>query len=238
MIPDSNGYEKVGILIKYVPNIRIIFDIDEYLEQYFYIMKKKTYAERILKSVAQKKILRSNDLKEMHIPRIVLTRLVQSGQLEKIDSGLYCLPKMHITEHTNLATIATKIPQAVFCLLTALQLHELTTQLPRKVWIAMPRGSHTPKWDYPPLKMVQCSPSVYSEGVETIKYNKQIIRIYSPAKTIVDCFKHRNKIGLDVAIEALREARTQKKVSADDLWHFAKICRVTNIIRPYLEAIE
>lgn len=201
-------------------------------------MKNQTYAELILEFVAQKKILRSNDLKKMHIPRVVLTRLAQCGQLEKIDRGLYCLPKMHITEHTHLAAIATKIPQAVFCLLTALQLHELTTQLPRQVWIAMPRGSHIPKWDYPPLKMIQCSPNVYSEGVEAIEYDKQIIRVYSPAKTVVDCFKHRNKIGLDVAIEALREARTQKKASADELWHFAKICRVTNIIRPYLEAIE
>ena len=203
------------------------------------MMKKKTHAERILALVSQKKILRSNDLKEMHIPRIVLARLVQQGQLEKIERGLYCLPEKNITENTNFVIISIKIPQAVFCLLTALQLHELTTQLPRQIWIAMPHGSsHIPKLDYPPLKMIQCSSSVYTEGIETMEYDKQLIRVYNPAKTVIDCFKHRNKIGLDVAIEALREARAQKKASADELWHFAKICRVTNIIRPYLEVIE
>ncbi len=102
----------------------------------------------------------------------------------------------------------------------------------------MPHGSHSPKLDYPPIKMVQYSGSAYTEGIETFNYNNIMLRIYNPAKTIADCFKHRNKIGLDVAIEALREARAKMKVSTDELWHFAKVCRVANVIRPYLEAIE
>ena len=208
------------------------------MEHTSYIMNNKTYAERVLELANQKEIIRLCDLKELDIPRVVLTRLIRSGQLEKIARGLYCAPNKTVTENTSLVTIAIKIPQAIFCLLTALQIHEITTQLPRQIWIAMPRGSHVPKLDYPPIKMIQCSANIYSIGVEIIEYEKQTIRVYSPAKTVVDCFKYRNTVGLDVAIEALREVRAQKKATADELWHFAKIGRVTNVIRPYLEVIE
>ena len=221
-----------------VPFIRTLFDVDEEMEHTSYIMKNKTYVERVLELASQKEIIRLRDLKEIDIPRIVLTRLIRSGQLEKIARGLYCVPNKPVTENSNLVTIAIKIPQAIFCLLTALQIHEITTQLPRQIWIAMPRGSHVPKLDYPPIKMIQCSANIYSIGVEIIEYEKQTIRVYSPAKTVVDCFKYRNTVGLDVAIEALREVRAQKKATADELWHFAKIGRVTNVIRPYLEVIE
>ena len=221
-----------------VPFIRTLFDVDEEMEHTSYIMKNKTYVERVLELASQKEIIRLRDLKEIDIPRIVLTRLIRSGQLEKIARGLYCVPNKPVTENSNLVTIAIKIPQAIFCLLTALQIHEITTQLPRQIWIAMPRGSHVPKLDYPPIKMIQCSANIYSIGIETIEYDKQTIRVYSPAKTVVDCFKYRNTVGLDVAIEALREVRAQKKATADELWHFAKIGRVTNVIRPYLEVIE
>jgi predicted transcriptional regulator of viral defense system len=118
-----------------------------------------------------------------------------------------------------------------------LQIHELTTQLPRQVWIAMPQGSHTPKIDYPPLKMVQLARAPYAEGVELIQAEHVALRVYSVAKTVADCFKHRNKIGLDVAIEALKDALAQKKTSANDLWHFAKICRVAKVMRPYLDVL-
>lgn len=183
-------------------------------------------------------ILCPRDLTKENIPRVVLTRLTASGQLEKIGRGLYRIPNTELSEKESLAVIAIRIPKAVFCLLSALQFHQLTTQLPRQVWIAMPHGSHTPKLDYPPIKMVQYSGIAYAEGIDTFKYKNIVLRVYNPAKTVADCFKHRNKIGLDVAIEALREARAKNKVSADALWHFAKICRVANIMRPYLEAIE
>ena len=192
-----------------VPFIRTLFDVDEEMEHTSYIMKNKTYVERVLELASQKEIIRLRDLKEIDIPRIVLTRLIRSGQLEKIARGLYCVPNKPVTENSNLVTIAIKIPQAIFCLLTALQIHEITTQLPRQIWIAMPRGSHVPKLDYPPIKMIQCSANIYSIGVEIIEYEKQTIRVYSPAKTVVDCFKYRNTVGLDVAIEALREVRAQ-----------------------------
>jgi predicted transcriptional regulator of viral defense system len=109
--------------------------------------------------------------------------------------------------------------------------------LPRQIWIAMPRGSHAPRIDYPPVKMVQCSGASYLEGVEIHERDQVKLPVYSIAKTIADCFKHRNKIGLDVALEALKDARAQQKVSIDDLWHYAKICRVANVMRPYLEAV-
>ena len=125
----------------------------------------------------------------------------------------------------------------MFCLLTALQVHELTTQLPRQVWIAMPRGSHEPRFDYPPIKMVQFTGEAFTSGIEPFERDGVRMRVYGVAKTVADCFKHRNKIGLDLAIEALKDARARSKASVDDSWRFAKIGRVTNVIRPYLESI-
>ena len=182
-------------------------------------------------------MLRAADLQVLGAPRMALTRLSRSGQLEKVGRGLYRLPNANMSEHEGLASVAVKVPQAVFCLLTALQFHELTTQLPRRVWIAMPRGSHAPRIEHPPLKMVQFTGASYSEGVETFERDRVQLRVYTVAKTVADCFKHRNKIGLDVGLEALKEALAQKKASVDDLWHYAKICRVSNVMRPYLEAI-
>lgn len=201
-------------------------------------MSQDTPIDRLLHLVRQKGLLRPNDLDEMGIPRVYLTRLTASGQLEKVGRGLYRLSDSPLSEHESLSIIATKVPQAIFCLLTALQFHELTTQLPRQAWIAMPRGSHVPKIDYPPVKMVQFSKDAHSQGIEIHERDQVKLRVYGVAKTIADCFKHRNKIGLDVALEALKDARARKKASADDLWHYAKVCRVANVMRPYLEAIE
>lgn len=201
-------------------------------------MSPNTHTQRVLDLARQKGTLRSRDLDEIGAPRVILTRLTATGLLEKTGRGIYRLPDSQVSEHENLLTIATKVPQAVFCLLTALQFHELTTQLPRRIWIAMPRGSHTPKIDYPPLKMVQFAGDSYAEGIEVVERDQVKLRVYCVAKTVADCFKHRNKIGLDVALEALKDAKAQKKASADDLWRFAKICRVANVMRPYLEALE
>ena len=201
-------------------------------------MTPNTQTARVLTLAREKGILRAGDLAAAGIPRVVLTRLTGIGQLERLGRGLYRLPETQTSEHESLATIALKVPQAVFCLLTALQFHELTTQLPRDLWIAMPRGSHAPNINYPPVKMIQFSGNAYSEGIEIFKRDRVNLRVFGVAKTIADCFKHRNKIGLDVALEALRDARAKKKVTSDDLWRFAKICRVANVMRPYLEAIE
>lgn len=201
-------------------------------------MLADTHTQRVLDLASRKGLLRASDLEAIDAPRVVLTRLTEAGLLDRVGRGLYRLPNHPGSEHEGLATIATKVPQAVFCLLTALQFHELTTQLPRQIWIAMPRGSHVPRIDYPPIKMVQMTGDVYSEGIETVERDGVVLRVYGIAKTVADCFKHRNKIGLDVTLEALRDVRAKRKASADDLWHYAKVCRVANVMRPYLEAVE
>lgn len=197
-----------------------------------------THTNRVLDLAHQKGLLRASDLDAIGAPRIVLTRLTAAGLLDKVGRGLYRLPSHSGSEHEGLAAVATKVPQAVFCLLTALQFHELTTQLPRQIWIAMPRGSHVPRIGYPPIKMVQMTGEVYAAGIEEHLRDGVTLRVYGVAKTVVDCFKHRNKIGLDVALEALKEVRAKRTATADDLWRYAKICRVNNVMRPYLEAIE
>jgi len=200
-------------------------------------MSPDTHHQRILNLASQKGLLRASDLDTIQAPRVVLTRMTAAGLLEKIGRGLYRTPETQGSEHETLVTVATKVPQAVFCLLTALQFHELTTQLPRQVWIAMPRGSHTPRFDYPPIKMVQFTGDAYTAGIEEVERDGLKFRIYGAAKTVADCFKHRNKIGLDVALEALKDARSKNKASVDDIWSFAKICRVANVMRPYLESL-
>lgn len=200
-------------------------------------MLHDTHTQRVLDLATRRGLLRANDLDDIGSPRAVLTRLAESGLIERVARGLYRLPDAQVSELESLGTIATKAPQAVFCLLTALQFHELTTQLPRQVWIAMPRGSHTPRIEYAPVKMVQFTGEAYSAGVDEVERDGIKLRVYSAAKTVADCFKHRNKIGLDVALEALKDARSRNKASVDDIWHFAKICRVANVMRPYLESI-
>ena len=196
-----------------------------------------THSQRVLDLASQKGLLRASDLDAIDAPRVVLTRLIAAGLLDRVGRGLYRLPGHPISEHEGLMVVATKAPQAVFCLLTALRFHGLTTQLPRQVWIAMPRGSHSPRIDYPPIRMVQMAGRAHLSGVEEHLCNEVKVRIYSPAKTVVDCFKHRNKIGLDVALEALKDAWRTRKASADDLWRYAQDCRVATVMRPYMEAV-
>ena len=207
------------------------------MEHNFLMMLQLTQTQRVLELTRQRGLLRSRDLQTVNAPRVILTRMTASGQLEKVGRGLYRLPQTQMSADESLNAIAIKVPQAVFCLLTALQFHGLTTQLPRQVWLAMPRGSHAPRIDYPPIRMVQYSGQSYSQGIEVFEREQVLLRVYSVAKTVIDCFKHRSAIGLDVALEALKEARAGQRASADELWRFAKICRVANVMRPYLEAI-
>lgn len=201
-------------------------------------MRHDTHTQPILDLLGQKGILRPGDLDAIGTHRVVLTRMTAKGLLEKAGRGIYRLPDSQGSEHESLIAVATRVPQAVFCLLSALQFHALTTQLTRQLWIAMPRGSHTPRIDYPPVKMVQFAGSAYSEGIAVFERDQVKLRVYCVAKTVADCFKHRNKIGLDVALEALKDARAQNKASTDNIWRYARICRVSNVMRPYLEAIE
>ena len=164
--------------------------------------------------------------------------MVREGVLEKVSRGLYRKPNTFLSENETLVDIALVAPRAIFCLLSALQFHGLTTQLPREVWIAMPQGSRVPKMDYPPIRMMRFSGKTYSEGIQTVVRDRVALKIYSPAKTVVDCFKFRNKVGLDVALEALKDALKKKKATREELYYFAKIERVIKIILPYLEAMS
>lgn len=180
---------------------------------------------------------RSRDFVAAGVSRSQLSRLVAAGQLVRAARGLYAMPDYQSGEHGALLTVAQRSPGVLFCLLTALRIHDLTTQAPFEVWIAIGNKGHPPRLDYPPLRTVRFSAAALAEGVETCKIEGARLRVTSVAKTVADCFKFRNKIGLDVALEALREARRAKKASADELWRYAKLNRVAKVMRPYLEAV-
>ncbi len=201
-------------------------------------MRKTRNAERVLRLASERGTLRPRDLAGQQIPRTTLSRLVESGRLIQISRGLYELPDHPRSEQHQLADVAVRSPQGIFCLLTALRFHDLTTQSPHEIWLAIPNKAHLPKLDYPPLRVVRFSGAALTQGIETHVVDGVSVRVYSVAKTVADCFKYRNKIGLDVALEALRESRREKRATNDELWHYAKICRVANVMRPYLESIE
>jgi len=191
----------------------------------------------ILALAHQQQLLRAADVRELGCSPQLLIRLHQSGQLQRVARGLYRLPDADMTEHQTLLEVCQRVPKAVVCLLSALQFHELGTQLPHEVWIALPEGTQTPAVDYPPLRITRMRGVAYSEGIEIIAAHGTPIRVYSVAKTVADCFKFRNKIGLDVALEALKDAWRTRKLNMADLANFAKVNRVERVMRPYLESI-
>ena len=179
---------------------------------------------------------RARELEAAGVPRAQLSRLVAAGELQRLARGVYALPGYRGTEHSALLTVAKRAPLAVFCLLTALRLHGLTTQAPFEAWVAIGNKDHAPRLDYPPLRIVRFSAPSLAYGLQTMQVDGGTLRVTSVAKTVADCFKFRNKIGLDVALEALREARRSGKAGADELWRCARVDRVANVMRPYLEA--
>lgn len=201
-------------------------------------MGNNSHAERVLRLVTEQGLVRARDVTADRIPRATLSRLVDTGALIQVSRGLYSLPGHARSAHHQLAEVAVRSPQGVFCLLTALQFHEITTQLPRQIWLAIPNKGHPPRLDYPPLRIVRFSGVALAKGVEVHSIDGVPVRVYSVAKTVADCFKYRNKIGLDVALEALRECRRERRATNDELWRYAKVCRVANVMRPYLESIE
>lgn len=171
------------------------------------------------------------------IPRVWIYRLHDRGLLERVGRGLYRVPGAEVTASHSLTEVSRRIPKGVVCLLSALQFHELTTQLPHEVWIAIDVTAWKPRVQNLPVRVVRFSGKALAAGVEHHEIEGVDVKVYSPAKTVADCFKYRHKIGLDVAIEALRDFVRERKGSMDELWGYAKICRVTNVMRPYLEAI-
>ncbi|MEF8718125.1 MAG: AbiEi antitoxin N-terminal domain-containing protein [Candidatus Accumulibacter necessarius] len=194
-------------------------------------------AEKLIDLVRSQGLVRPCDLAPLGISRVSLTRAVRRGQLERVGRGLYGLPGREVSAHGALAEVARRVPKGIVCLLSALRFHGLTTQAPFAVWLAIENKSIAPKLDYPPLRIVRFSGAALTEGVEEHAVDRVTVRVTCVAKTVADCFKYRNKIGLDVALEALREAWHEKRVTSDDIWRYAKVCRVANVMRPYLESL-
>ena len=194
-------------------------------------------AENLFDLAQNKGLIRPWDLAPLGIPRVSLTRAVRRGQLERVGRGLYGLPGRVVSAQGSLSEVSRKVPKGVVCLLSALRFHGLTTQAPFEVWLAVENKAVKPKLDYPPLRIVRFSGAAFTEGVEEHVVDGVTVRVTSVAKTVADCFKYRNKIGLDVALEALREAWHGKRMTSDDIWHYAKVCRVANVMRPYLESL-
>jgi len=184
-----------------------------------------------------KALLRPSDAVAQGRSRLYLAQLARRGLVHKVSRGLYALPQRQASEFASLAEVASKNPQVLVCLLSALAFHGLTTQTPFEVWVAVGNKARAPQLSYPPLRVARFSGPALTEGVELHDLEGVAVKVTSVAKTIVDCFKFRNKIGLDVALEALKEAWRAKRVTMDELWHYGQICRVHNVMRPYLEAL-
>lgn len=193
-------------------------------------------SERILDLLQEQEIIRPQDLRRLNISPVSLYWLHQQGKVIRVGRGMYRLPEGDVSEHHSLALASKRTPHGVICLLSALSFHQIGTQLPFEVWMAIDRKARLPVPGYPATRFVRFSGNALHAGVECYQIEGVTVSIYAPAKTIVDCFKYRNKIGLDVAMEALRECRQHNKCTDRDLWHFARICRVANVMRPYLEA--
>ncbi len=196
-----------------------------------------TRSERVIGLVREAGVLRPRDLAAHGIARDELVRLYHKGALQRSARGLYTLADAAVTEQHTLAEACKRVPAGVICLLSALRFHDLTTQEPFEVWLALDPKARRPRADELPLRIVRFSGQALTEGIEEHSIEGVSARVYNPAKTVADCFKYRHKIGLEVALEALREAWQQQRCTMDDLWRYAKVCRVANVMRPYMEAL-
>jgi predicted transcriptional regulator of viral defense system len=182
-------------------------------------------------------MLRTGEAFRKGIHPSTLYILRDSGILEVVSRGVYRLADREPLGNPDLVTVAIRIPGDVICLISALAFYEITTQIPHEVHVALPRGAEQPSLDHPPIRAYRFTIEAFTEGVKVHEIDGIGVRIYTPEKTLADCFKFRNKIGLDTVVEAIRFYRERRDIKVDDLMHFASICRVENIIRPYLEAI-
>lgn len=193
--------------------------------------------EQILHMLKKTRVLRPRDVEAVGISRTYLNKLHTEGVLDRPSRGLYVLQNDEPSEQRSLVEACHQVPRGVICLLSALQFHELTTQAPFEVWMAIGEKARLPRVDYPPLRIVRFSGAALTTNVQEPVIEGVTIRVYTPAKTVADCFKYRNKVGIDVAIEALRDSLQQRKATSEEIWNAAKICRMTNVMRPYLEAM-
>ena len=193
---------------------------------------------RILQIAQKKKLFRLSEAIAAGVHPEYVRRLTRLGQLTRVGRGLYALPTLKPTEHHTLAEVTKRVPKAVFCLLTALRFHGLGTQNPREVWFAVDRRAGMPRVDFTPVRAIRISGAALTDGIEAHGVEGIQVRVTSPARTVVDCFKFRNKIGLDVAVEALKDYRRLRKGTADELWRQADRLRLAKVIRPYWDGMS
>lgn len=200
---------------------------------------KQTHSpvERLRELLRGGNLVRSADLAELGIPRVYLSRLVGTGELARCARGIYRAADGEVDENHSLASVALRVPEGVICLLSALRFHGLTTQSPFEVWLGIDRKARTPRLDFPPLHIVRFSESHRREGVNLHSIEGVPVRITNPARTVMDCFAYRNTVGIDIAIEALRDCLRLHKSSVDDLYRAAKSRQMTRVVQPYLESI-
>jgi predicted transcriptional regulator of viral defense system len=193
--------------------------------------------KKILGLIKELGLIRPMDLQARGYPRGTLYVLLQKGLVKRQARGLYAAIDHALTAEHVLAQTAKRIPNGVICLLSALRFHGLTTQMPREVWIALPEKARRPRLEYPRLRVARFSGAALTEGIEMRSIEGVAVHIYSAAKTVADCFKYRNKVGIDVAVEALKDYTRMHRGGSDELVRFARICRVSRVMQPYLDAI-
>jgi predicted transcriptional regulator of viral defense system len=202
------------------------------------LMTVKIKQKNVLKFIRAHAVVRPKDLVALGLPRAALYQLEQDKMVRRIGRGLYQLTEQkNISQWQSLLEVQKLVPKGVICLQSALVFHEIGTQNPHDVWLALEEKAWQPKIEYPVMRFIRMSGLAFTEGIEIHKINGVELKVFSVAKTVVDCFKFRNKVGLDVAMEALKEGWRSKKFTIDELNHFAEICRVHKVIRPYVEAI-
>lgn len=197
----------------------------------------KTQTDRLVQYVRRHGMVRPRDLEAVGVSRTVLKRLADRGELTRQARGIYTLPEHEATRHIDLATVSARAPKAVVCLVSALEFHELTTQVPHAVWIMISKTGHRPRISQPAIRVVRASGRSLTAGIDTHRIEGIEVRITNPAKTVADCFKYRDHVGQDVAVEALRDCLHQRKATFGTLYEMARINRVGKTIRPYLEAL-
>jgi len=197
-----------------------------------------TVSNAVIERVRRAGVLRPRDLEAVGISGTNLPRLAAAGQLVRVGRGLYALPESLTSAQHTLAVVSVRIPHGVICLVSALRVHGLTTAAPRRVWVAIDPKAWKPRVQDLPVEIVRFSGEALTEGVEHHEIDAVQVPVYGAAKTVSDCFKYRNKIGLDLAIEALRECWERRLCTADELLQFARINRVANVMRPYMESLS
>ena len=183
-------------------------------------------------------VLRTTQALQAGVHRRDLYALRDAGILQRVSRGVYRLADLPPLAEPDLVTVATRFPKAVIALVSALHFHGLTTEIPHEVSIALPRGTVQPRLDWPPLRVYRFSGTMFTAGIETHERDAVEVRVYGAAKTVADCFRFRNRLGSDVALEALRTGLGERKFTPAEVLHMAKICRVDRIVRPYLEAVQ